>query len=458
MHQTEDKSFAQFKLNKQLITAVEDAGYTQPTEIQEKAIPLLLAGHDLLGIAPTGTGKTAAFVLPLLMKVKYAQGQHPRALILAPTRELVAQIGEVVQQLSQYTDLRSAVLIGGKGIKPQAEEVAAGVDLIIATPGRFYDVYKTGSIYTRQITTLILDEADKMMDMGFMPQINSILELMPAKRQNALFSATMPSRVEKLAEEFLLHPMRIEVAPQSTTADTIDQKIYLTPNLRTKINLLARLLEDESFSRIIVFTKTRQSANNVSKFLERKHKVNVRVLHANKDQNARTNSMEAFKDGNVRVLVATDIASRGLDVSGVSHVVNFEVPIIYEDYVHRVGRTGRAEQAGEAITFVNPAEEYHFKKIAKLIQKEIPTAELPAGVLDNDTPFEEQQEIAREVDRQRQKEDPTYQGAFHEKKWRLKAKGKLKPDPKKSKPKAPKKTKNPNPGVRSDRTKRRKRK
>ena len=451
MQQANSTDFNQFKLNKQLLTAIEEAGYQQPTEIQQKAIPLLLAGHDLLGIAPTGTGKTAAFVLPMLMKIKYAQGEHPRALILAPTRELVMQIGEVVAQLSQHTDLRTAVLIGGKGVKPQSEAVAAGVDLIIATPGRFYDVYQTGVLFTRKITTLILDEADKMMDMGFMHQINSILELMPAKRQNALFSATMPPKVEKLSEEFLLHPIRIEVAPQATTAETISQSIYLTPNLKTKINLLAKLLEDESYKRVLIFTKTRQSANDVSKFIDRKLKIGVKVLHGNKDQNARINSMDEFKEGNLRILVATDIASRGLDVSGVSHVVNFEVPIIYEDYVHRVGRTGRAENEGEAITFVNPAEEYHMRNISKLIQKDIPTLSLPEGVLDEDTPFEEKQEIAREVDRQKQKLDPTFKGAFHEKKKRQK------PNPfAKAKSDKPKKRKNPNPGNRNDKTKRRK--
>jgi ATP-dependent RNA helicase RhlE len=412
--------FSDFKLNRQLLDAVAEAGYTQPTEIQQKAIPILLAGHDLLGIAPTGTGKTAAYVLPLLMKVKYAQGAHPRALILAPTRELCVQIETVLRELSKYTDLRIVALYGGKGIKPQAEAVASGADILVATPGRFLDINREGVLFPRQIKTLILDEADKMMDMGFMPQINAVLELVPAKRQNALFSATMPDKVVRLSENFLEFPERVEVAPQATTAETVNQTIYETPNLKTKINLLQYLLEDrERFSRVIIFTKTRQTANDVTKFLERKAKIDVRVIHANKGQNTRLNAMEAFREGNVPVLVATDVASRGIDISGVSHVINFDVPLIYEDYVHRIGRTGRANQLGDAITFVTPAEEYHLAKIEVLIRMTIPRQPIPAEVEVPKTPFAESQLMAREIDNQKKKENPDYKGAFHEKKRRF---------------------------------------
>lgn len=411
------KSFSDFKLNKQMLTAVEEAGYTEPTEIQQKAIPLLLAGHDLFGIAPTGTGKTAAYVLPLLMKVKFAQGNAPRALILAPTRELVLQIEEVVNQLSTYTDLRCLPLIGGKGVQAQAEQVMKGVDILVATPGRFLDVYRTGSLPTKQIKTLVMDEADKMMDMGFMHQINSILEVIPVKRQNALFSATMSDKVVRLAENFLEYAERVEVAPQATTAQTVNQVLYEVPNHKTKLNLLLYLLaEQERFNRVIVFTKTKKSADDISKYLGRKLMGEVRVIHANKGQNTRINAMEAFKSGEIDVLVATDVASRGIDVSMVSHVINFDVPLIYEDYVHRIGRTGRAQHSGEAITFMNPAEAYHIAKIEELIRQPIPRAPLPHDLIIEKTPFTEQQQIAREIDEQKRREDPNFKGAFHEKK------------------------------------------
>ncbi len=411
------KTFSDFKLNKQLLMAVEEAGYEAPTEVQQKAIPILLAGHDLLGIAPTGTGKTAAYVLPLLMKIKYAQGETPRALILAPTRELVLQIEEVAKQFSTYTDLRILSLIGGKGVHAQAELVLQGVDLLVATPGRFLDVYRTGCLASKQIKTLVLDEADKMMDMGFMHQINSILEVLPVKRQNALFSATMPEKVERLSENFLEFPERVEVELQATTAKTVTQRLYEVPNHKTKINLLLNLLSDqEEFNRVIVFTKTKKSADDISKYLMRKLDGEVRVIHANKGQNTRINAMEAFKEGEVQVLVATDVASRGIDVSMVSHVVNFDVPLIYEDYVHRIGRTGRAQHTGEALTFMNPAEAYHVAKIEEMIRQPIPKAALPEDLTIEKTPFTEQQQIAREIDEQKRKEDPNFRGAFHEKK------------------------------------------
>lgn len=411
------KTFSDFKLNKQLLTAVEEAGYSEPTEIQQKAIPLLLAGHDLIGVAPTGTGKTAAYVLPMLMKVKYAQGMAPRAVILAPTRELVLQIEEVVRQFSAYTDLRCMPLIGGKGVMAQAELVMKGVDILVATPGRFLDVYRTGSLPTSQVKTFVMDEADKMMDMGFMHQINSILEVIPVKRQNSLFSATMSDRVLSLAENFLEYPEQVEVSPQATTAETVTQLLYELPNFKTKLNLLLNLLyEEERFNRVIVFTKTKKTADEISKYLSRKLSGEVRVIHANKGQNTRINAMDAFKEGSVDVLVATDVAARGIDVTMVSHVINFDVPLIYEDYVHRIGRTGRARQSGDAITFMNPAEEYHIGKIEELIRQPIPRAALPPDLTIEKTPFEEQQLIAREIDEQKRKEDPNFKGAFHEKK------------------------------------------
>lgn len=412
----ETVGFDAFKLNKQLLEAVAESGYTTPTPIQQKAIPLALAGHDVLGIAQTGTGKTAAYILPVLMKVKYAQGKHPRALILAPTRELVMQIEEVARQLGRYTDLRIVSLYGGLGPKTQIESIESGVDILISTPGRFMDIYRKGIIYPKDLKTMVLDEADKMMDMGFMPQIRAILEVIPNKRQNLLFSATFSGRIEHLAAEFLEFPERVEVAPSATTAETIGQVKYTVPNIKTKINLLAHLLQNEEINRAMIFTRSRKNAEAVYSFLERKNFGEIRVIHANKGQNTRINSMEDFKAGDVRILVATDVASRGLDVTLVSHVINFDVPLIYEDYVHRIGRTGRAENEGKAITFINPAEVYHFEKIEELIRMKVEELPIPDAVDVPATPFEEKQGYERELDKLRQRDNPDYKGAFHEKK------------------------------------------
>ncbi|MBD3626613.1 DEAD/DEAH box helicase [Cyclobacterium sp.] len=410
------QSFENFKLNTQLLNAIKEIGYTKPTPIQEKAIPLALSGHDILGIAQTGTGKTAAYLLPLLYKVKYAQGEHPRALILAPTRELVMQIEADIMGLGKYTDLRFVCLYGGLGPKPQIEKVAQGADIIIATPGRFMDLYKKEVLYTRDIKTMILDEADKMLDMGFLPQIRAILEIIPVKRQNLLFSATFSERIEKLSHEFLEFPERVEIAQQATTAETITQAKFFVPNFQTKLNLLEKIVKDNKFERGIVFARSRKNAEAVFRYLEHHQPGSIRVIHANKGQNTRINSMEEFKKGTVKILVATDVAARGLDVSMVSHVVNFDVPLIYEDYVHRIGRTGRAENEGIAFTFINPAEVYHFEKIEGIIRMQVPERRIPRDVTVHETPFEEKQAYEMEIDKQKRGSDPDFKGAFHEKK------------------------------------------
>jgi ATP-dependent RNA helicase RhlE len=411
-------TFDIFDLNKQLLSAIDDLGYTEPSEIQQKAIPLILQGHDVLGIAQTGTGKTAAYLLPILMKIKYAQGSSVRCIIFAPTRELVIQINESISELAKYTDLRYVALFGGLGPKTQIENLQKGVDIIVATPGRFMDLYILGEINTRKLEYLVLDEADKMMDMGFMPQIRKILELIPTKRKNLLFSATFQPRVEKLSEEFLEAPIKIEITPSATAASTISQTLYKVPNFKTKINLLGYLLDSDTIARAMVFCRTKTVAENVFKFLERKvlGASKVRVVHANKGQNTRINAVNDFKEGKIKVLVATDVAARGLDVTAVSHVINFDVPLIYEDYIHRIGRSGRAKLEGEAITFMIPSEEYHVQKIQKIIRTEIPIIEIPKEVFIEETSFEETQEILKELDIQRKKEDPDFKGAFHEKK------------------------------------------
>ena len=411
-------SFSNLSLAPTLARAVAEMGYESMTPIQAQAIPVVLTGQDVMGAAQTGTGKTAAFVLPMIMKLKYAQGNDIRGLIVAPTRELAMQIEENVKAYSKYTDLRSFVTYGGLGPKTQIEELKKGVDILITTPGRFMDLYLEGHIVTKKLQILVLDEADKMMDMGFIGKIHRILEVVPRKRQNLLFSATMSDLVRKIAGDFLAFPTVIEVSEQATPAATVAQSLYFVPNLKTKLNLLQHFFkDDEAFSRVIVFCKTKVVADRIFSFLERKYAQDeVRVIHANKGQNTRINSMEAFKEGSVRMLVATDVAARGLDVSMVSHVINFDVPLIYEDYVHRIGRTGRAENEGKAITFINPAETYHFEKIEELIRMTVEELAIPEAVDVPATPFEEKQEYARELDRLRQRDNPDYKGAFHEKK------------------------------------------
>lgn len=412
------KSFQDLKLSKQILIALDEIGFHFPTPIQKKVIPQAMAGHDLFGIAPTGTGKTAAFIIPLLMKLKYAQGDYPRALILAPTRELAIQIDDDIRQLAAHYDLRNVCLFGGTGIKKQAEKLRNGTDIITATPGRFLDLYYREIIFPRLIKTLILDEADKMMDMGFKNQIDRILEVIPPRnRQNLLFSATLPPSVEELSFDFLEFPVKIEIEPQSTPAPTVKQGFYNTPNLKTKINLLEYLLKNKSdFRRVIIFTKTRTTANNIFKFIHRKIDDQVRVIHANKSQNTRLNSINAFRKGDVRILVSTDVSARGIDISDVSHVINFDVPLVYEDYIHRIGRTGRANKAGESITFANEPDLLHLKEIEKMIRQEVPQRDMPPEVKIEDTDIREKGLIDRDLDRIKRKLHSDYKGAFHRKK------------------------------------------
>lgn len=413
--------FSTFDLNKQLLNAVAEMGYEQTTEIQEKAIPKIMGGAHVMGIAQTGTGKTAAYLLPILMKLKYAQGTEPRCLIIVPTRELGIQIAEQAALLSKYTDLRSFAIYGGLGPKTQIEKLKEGCDILIATPGRFQDLYLEGHIAVKKIQVMVMDEADRLMDMGFIKQIHNILEVVRHKKQCLLFSATMSPLVRRIADDFLEFPIIVEVEPEQRTASTVSQLLYLTPNLKTKLNLLNNLLAQEDLKKVIIFCRTRTIAEIVYAFVKKKFgQINVRVIHANKGQNTRMNAISSFKATDIPILIATDVAARGLDVEAVSHVINFEVPVVYEDYIHRIGRTGRAFLSGESITFCNPSEEYHIEKIEKLIKQQIPRAELPPHLEEHETPYEERQEIAREIDRQKRKENPEFKGAFHEKKFTAK--------------------------------------
>lgn len=420
--------FQSFNFNKQLLDAISTAGYETPTLIQQKAIPAILNGQDVMGIAQTGTGKTAAFALPIISKLNYAQGNEPRALIVAPTRELVLQIYAEVVKYAANTDLRIVSLYGGLGPKTQIANLALGCDILVSTPGRLLDLYLTGDVILKKLKIFVLDEADKMMDMGFIGSIKRILEVVPRKRQNLLFSATMSNLVHKIAGDFLEFPTVIEVSMQATPAETVSQELYYVPNIRSKINLLIYLLRnDELYNRVLIFCKTKTNADNIFKYLERKYSSEVvRVIHGNKGQNTRINAMQLFKDGGLRFLVATDVAARGIDVSEISHVINFDVPVVIEDFVHRIGRTGRAEHHGTAITFCNPAEQHFITSIEKLIRQKIPVMVVPEQVAMVETDVKEAQLQAREIDAQKRKLDPDFKGAFHEKKMAMKLRN-LKP-------------------------------
>ena len=410
-------SFESLKLPVSLCNALIDLKFSEPTPIQRKAIPLIRGGYDLLAIAQTGTGKTAAFVLPALMKIKYAQGNLPRVLILSPTRELVIQTTDHIRSLAKYTNIRYMAMYGGIGHKYQSQILRDGIDILTGTPGQIKKIYFQGDLLLKKITLMILDEADKIMDMGFMPQIRSLLELVPTKRQNLLFSATMSPKVIELSKEFLAFPKKVEVTPQATPARNISQTLFPVPNFRTKKALLAFLLKKkEDFSRVLVFVRTRQRAEEIKIFLKRKVDSSTQSIHSNKNQNARISAVNKFKIGKWRILVATDIAARGIDIDQITHVINFDIPLRYEDYVHRIGRTGRAFHFGKAITFYNPAEAYHLKKIEALIRMKIPVYPLPEEVQIFETDFQEKQSMLREIDIQKRIENPEFKGAFHEKK------------------------------------------
>lgn len=413
--------FKELNLTAQFVRAVEALGFTEPTPIQQKAIPMIMGGQDLIGVAQTGTGKTAAFGLPILQKVKYAQGMEPRALIVTPSRELAVQGKEKLCELASETDIRIGVIYGGKGtLKKQRELVEAGLDIVVGTPGRIMELYFEGKLVLKKLQFLVLDEADKMMDMGFMPQIRNLLEIVPRKRQNLLFSATFSPRVEELSHEFLEFPLKVEISPQATPVDTVEQFIYKVPNKRTKIQLLQYLFEhEENLDKVMIFARTREAAEQINRFVDRRLEGAVRAIHANKGQNSRLNALDDFRKEDIRVLVATDVASRGLDIPKISHVINFDIPMVIEDYVHRIGRTGRAGQKGIAWSFVSPNDEHNLLRVQEIMGREVQVTALPADLEIHSTPKEEAISMAREIDDQRKRLDPTFKGAFHDKKKRV---------------------------------------
>lgn len=366
-------SFQSLGLSEALLKAISKKGYTTPSPIQAKAIPPVLQGHDVLASAQTGTGKTAGFTLPLLHilsenpKEKY---RPIRALILTPTRELAAQVYANVKEYSEFLNLRSAVIFGGVNQKPQAATIRQGVDVLVATPGRLLDLESQGLLSLKRVEIFVLDEADRMLDMGFLRDIERVMKLMPEKRQNLMFSATFSKDIRKLANGILNRPVQVEATPENTTVDAITQKIYRVAKAK-KTDLIIKLISDGNWNQVLVFTRTKHGAN---KLVEKMIKANIKAaaIHGNKSQGARTKALAGFKSGSVSVLVATDIAARGLDIPLLPHVINFEIPNISEDYVHRIGRTGRAGANGEAISLVSADETTFLRDIEKLIGMKLP--------------------------------------------------------------------------------------
>ena len=410
-------SFSDLKIGKSVLKALDELGFENPTPIQEQAIPVIRSGADVVGVAQTGTGKTAAYLLPIFMKLVKAEGVDPRVLILVPTRELSIQVGDDIEELARYTNIRHAAVYGGVGWTKHAALIEPGIDILVATPGRLHDLYHAGAVSLKKIKTLVIDEADRMLDMGFMPQIRQLLEIIPVKRQNLLFSATFNEKVETMSHEFLDFPERVEVSPSATPAQLVKQSYYKVPNFNTKLNLIRHWLEDEEvFSRVLIFVRTKEHADIVFKIIKRKTEGEKRILHSNKGQSSRINAIQSFKDGEIRILISTDVSARGLDVSLITHVINFDLPQRYEDYVHRIGRTARANNHGEAITLIDPSEEYHLRKIEEIIRMKIEEKAIPDEVVIEATGKAEFQEQMREIDWQKRLEDPDFKGAFHEKK------------------------------------------
>ncbi|PTX61682.1 ATP-dependent RNA helicase RhlE [Kordia periserrulae] len=390
-------SFKSLGLSDALLRAISKKGYTTPSPIQAKAIPLVLERKDVLASAQTGTGKTAGFTLPILQLLS----QEPplrrrpiRALILTPTRELAAQVYANVQEYSTFLDIRSTVIFGGVNAKPQIRTLRNGVDILVATPGRLLDLHSQNALSLAKVEMLVLDEADRMLDMGFLRDIKRVIDLMPKRRQNLLFSATFSKDIKKLANSILHNPVSVEATPENTTAEKVNQIVYKV-NKPEKTNVLIKLISDGNWSQVLVFTRTKHGANRLTKKLISNH-ISAAAIHGNKTQNARTKALSGFKKGDIRILVATDIAARGLDIPLLPFVINYELPNVPEDYVHRIGRTGRAGASGDAISLVS-AEEYEYVRgIEKLLGEKLITEEIEGFEADpNYTPPPKQERSQR---------------------------------------------------------------
>jgi ATP-dependent RNA helicase RhlE len=374
-------TFEHFRLHKQLQRALDDLAFTSPTPIQEQAYPVVLSGKDVLGIAQTGTGKTLAYMLPILQQLEFSKQLHPRVLVLVPTRELVMQVVDDIQSYARYLSLRVLGVYGEANINLQKAALAQGQDIVVATPGRLYDLVLSGSLSLKAIKKLVIDEVDVMLDLGFRPQLINIFDLLPARRQNIMFSATMTDEVDALMDDFFVAPVRISIAPSGTPLETISQQAYAVKNFYTKANLLTHLLRDkEEYRKVLVFVASKKVADRLFELLEESFGSAVAIIHSNKTQNYRIRSVADFETGAKRILVATDVIARGLDLDQISHVINFDTPAYPENYIHRIGRTGRAARQGTAILFYSPEEEAAKEAIEALMGYQLPLQAFPPEV------------------------------------------------------------------------------
>lgn len=409
--------FEKFKLSTPLRNGIADLGFEKPTPIQEEAFSMILSGKDMVGIAQTGTGKTFAYMLPILKELKFSKQIHPRILILVPTRELVVQVVERIEEFAKYINVRVLGVYGGVNINTHSAAAAEGADIVVATPGRLYDLAVSRSIQLKHIYKLVIDEVDVMLDLGFRPQLTSIFELLPERRQNIMFSATMTEEVEAMIDDFFITPQKISIAVSGTPLDNIKQSCYPVKNFYTKANLLTHLLKDrEEFKKVLVFVSNKKSADRLFNALEEDLMSDLCVIHSNKTQNYRLRSIEQFEDGTHRVLVTTDVMARGLDLNKISHVINFDTPHFPENYMHRIGRTGRAEQEGKSILFYTEKEQEDKEAIEALMKYEIPTIEFPAGVeISSQLTPDERPKVVDMASPHKVKHEPSGPG-FHEKK------------------------------------------
>lgn len=381
MHKIKRMTFKDLDLSNQLHYAIEDLRFENPTPIQEQAFSVIRSGKDVVGIAQTGTGKTFGYMLPILRDLKFLKTQHPRVLVLVPTRELVLQVVDEIEKLAKYLNVRVLGVYGGTNINTQKQGIAQGQDIIVATPGRLYDLALSNVLKLKTIQKLVIDEVDVMLDLGFRFQLMNIFDLLPEKRQNILFSATMTEDVDALIDDFFKNPEKISVAVSGTPLDNIEQVSYNIPNFFTKVNLLHHFLKDrQTYHKVLIFVAFKRSADLLFKHLEEAFSNELCIIHSNKTQNYRIRSIRQFDEGKNRILVATDVMARGLDFDNVSHVINFDTPDFPENYMHRIGRTGRAEKAGKTILFSTEKEQENKETIEALMDYKIPVLELPEGV------------------------------------------------------------------------------
>jgi ATP-dependent RNA helicase RhlE len=374
-------NFKDLNINNPLLKALEDLEYIHPTPVQVQAFPVVMSGRDVVAIAQTGTGKTFAYLLPILRQLKYSEQRNPRVLIIVPTRELVLQVYGEVKRLTKYMSLRAGAMYGGGNINKQKAMVFAGLDVLVSTPGRLIDLASIGAIKLTSIQRLVIDEVDEMLEQEFRAQLNSIMDYLPPKRQNILFSATLTEEVEKLFTEFFNNPIKVEVAPHGTPLEKIIQWGYYVPNFGTKVNLITHLLQtDNTLSKVLVFTSKIKNADKLYEMLHQNFSGNIGVLHSRKPQTQRFEALRQFSENEIRILVATDVAARGLDVVDVTHVINFDTPDNPNDYLHRIGRTGRIGKDGTAITFMNAAEEEYIGEIEAVMNKKINILDFPQEV------------------------------------------------------------------------------